>query len=172
MSHRLSDPSTLRGLAVGSLTAALALAAHGAAGAALGSGAAAILLTMLAAGFGALAGALERASEPAVLVALLAAGQAAGHLMLAAAGHSHGPVPGGAMLAAHLLAVVVGALLIAGAERLCRALSTVLGERATRRTPPPVVRPMWALTRPDHPLQSRLLVAVSISHRGPPPGVC
>jgi hypothetical protein len=172
MSHRLSDPSTLRGLAVGSLTAALALAAHGAAGAALGSGAAAILLALLAGGFGALASALERAAEPAVLVALLAVGQAAGHLMLAAAGHSHAAVPDGAMLAAHLIAVVVGALLIAGAERLCRALSTVLREGNTRRMPPPVVRPLWALTRPDHPLQSRLLVAVSISHRGPPPGVC
>jgi len=168
MSHRLSDPSTLRGLAVGSLTAALALAAHGAAGAALGSGAAAMLLALLAAGFGALAGALERAGEPAVLVTLLAAGQAAGHLMLAAAGHSHGPAPGGAMLTAHLVAVVVGALLIAGAERLCRALSTVLGEPAARRTPLPVVRPTWTPVRPDHPLQSRLLVAVSISHRGPP----
>ena len=168
MSHRLSDPSTLRGLAVGSLTAALALAAHGAAGAALGSGAAAILLVLLAAGVGALASTIERAREPAVLVALLAVGQAVSHLMLAAAGHSHGPVPGGAMLAAHLLAVVLGALLIAGAERLGRALSTVLGEPAARRTPPPVVRPTWELARPDHPLQSRLLVAVSISHRGPP----
>jgi hypothetical protein len=172
MSHRLSDPSTLRGLAVGSLTAALALAAHGAAGAALGSGAAAILLALLAAGFGALAGSLERAAEPAVLVVLLAAGQVIGHVMLAAAGHSHGSAPDAAMLAAHLIAVVVGALLIAGAERLCRALSTVLGAGNTRRLPPPTVRPMWTSTRPDHPLQSRLLVAVSISHRGPPPGVC
>jgi hypothetical protein len=55
---------------------------------------------------------------------------------------------------------------------LCRALSTVLGNGTTASTPPPVVRAMWALTRPDHPLQSRLLVAVSISHRGPPPGAC
>jgi hypothetical protein len=172
MSHRLSDPSTLRGLAVGSFTAALALAAHGAAGAALGSGAAAMILALLAGGFGALASSLERATEPAVLVALLAAGQTAGHLMLAAAGHSHGPVPDTSMLAAHVLAVGVGALLITGAERLCRALSTVLAEGTTYRTPPPVVRPMWALTRPDHPLQSRLLVAVSISHRGPPPSAC
>ena len=171
MSHRLSDPSTLRGLAVGSLTAALAMAAHGAAGAALETGPAAILLALLAAAFGALAGSLERAAEPAVLVALLAVGQVTGHLMLAAAGHCHEPVPCGAMLAAHLLAVMVGAVLIAGAERLCRALSTVLGAHTTRRTPPPAVRPLWALTRLDHPLQSRLLVAVSISHRGPP-GVC
>ena len=74
----------------------------------------------------------------------LAVGQAVSHLMLAAAGHSHGPVPGGAMLAAHLLAVVIGALLITGAERLCRALSTVLGGRAARRAPPPVVRPTSA----------------------------
>ena len=172
MAFRLSNPSTLRGLAVGSLTAALALAAHGAADAVPGSGAAAVLLALLAGGFGALASALERAAEPAVLAALLAAGQAAGHLMLAAAGHSHAPVPGGPMLAAHLLAVVVGALLITGAERLCRALSTVLGAGGTRRTPPPVLRAIWALPRPDHPLQSRFLVAVSISHRGPPPGVC
>jgi hypothetical protein len=172
MSHRLSDPAALRGLAVGSLTAALALAAHGASGAALGSGAAAILLALLAGGFGALASTLERAAEPPILVALLAVGQAVGHLMLAATGHSHAAFPNGAMLAAHLIAVVVGALLIAGAERLCRALSTVLREGNTRRTPPPVARPLWALTRPDHPLQSRLLVAVSISHRGPPPGVC
>lgn len=172
MSHRLSDLSTLRGLAVGSLTAALALAAHGAAGAALGSSAAAVLLALLAAGVGALAGSLERAAEPTVLVALLAAGQAIGHVMLAVAGHSHGPSPGAAMLSAHLLAVVAGALLIAGAERLCRALSTVLAEGTARRLPPPVVWPIWTWTRPDHPLQSRLLVAVSISHRGPPSVEC
>lgn len=171
MSHRLSDPSTLRGLAVGSFTAALALAAHGAAGAAPGSGAA-MILVLLAGGFGALAGSLERAAAPAVLVALLAAGQTAGHLLLAAAGHSHGPVPDASMLAAHVLAVGVGALLITGAERLCRALSTVLAEVTTHRSPPPVFRPMWASTRPDHPLQSRLLVAVSISHRGPPSSAC
>lgn len=172
MSHRTSDPAALRGLAVGCLTATLALAAHGAGGATLGPSAAAVLLVLLAGGVGGLARGLRRAAEPAVLVAVLAGGQVAGHLMLTAAGHTHAAVPGRAMLAAHLTAVVTGALLIAGAERLYRALSTVLRANHLARPPaPPAPRPP-APIRTDHPLQSRLLVAVSISHRGPPVGVC
>ncbi|HTY27958.1 MAG TPA: hypothetical protein VMD51_07410, partial [Mycobacterium sp.] len=95
-------------------------------------------------------------------------GQVVGHLMLAAAGHSHAAVPDAAMLAAHLIAVVIGALLIAGAERLCRTLSTVLRGGQAGRAPVPLPGLVRAPVRPHHPLQSRLLVAASISHRGPP----
>ncbi|MFN8032686.1 MAG: hypothetical protein U0Q47_05205 [Mycobacterium sp.] len=168
MSHRPSDPVALRGLGVGCLTAALALASHGAAGGPVSSGAALILLALLAAGFGGLAFTLDRADEPAVLLVVLGAGQVVGHLMLAAAGHSHAAVPDAGMLAGHLVAVLIGALLIAGAERLCRALSNVLRGAHSAGAAAPVPRLMRAPALSQHPQQSRLLVAASISHRGPP----
>lgn len=158
----------LRGAAAGALTATLAVAAHSAAGGAVPSGAAAVLLALLSAVLGAVAGSAERLAEPRMLVALLAAGQVLGHLTLAAAGHSHAASLHPTMLLAHLLAVGAGAVLIGGADRLCRALSgTVRGcMRAPVRAPLTLRRP--ALPRVHQPLQSRLLIAVSISHRGPP----
>ena len=167
MSARSTDPAALRGVAVGSLTAALAVTAHGAAGATV-PGAALALLLLASAGVGGLAGSVRRAGEPAVLVGVLALGQVLGHVILAAAGHVHGGSPSGAMLSAHLVAVVAGGLLLAGAERLYRTLSSVLQAPGGRPSCPPMVRQPLAPGRADHPLQSRLIVAVSISHRGPP----
>jgi hypothetical protein len=71
------------------------------------------------------------------------------------------------MLAAHLVAIAVGALLIASGERLCRALLRVV--RAVVRVvhavfAPPAVRARHV----DQPLRSALLLAASVSHRGPP----
>lgn len=169
MSPAPATPAALlRGAAAGALTATLAVAAHGAAGGAVPSGAAAVLLALLSAVLGAVAGSTERMAEPRMLLSLLAAGQLIGHLTLAAAGHSHTAALRPPMLLAHLLAVAAGAVLIAGADRLCRALSgTVRGcMRAPVRAPMTVRR--TARPRVHQPLQSRLLIAVSISHRGPP----
>lgn len=172
MSSRPASPAALlRGGAAGALTAALAVAAHAVAGGAVPSGAAAVVLAVLSAGLGAVAGSAERI-DPRTLIGLLAAGQLVDHLTLAAAGHSHAGALHPAMLVAHPLAILVGALLIAGAERLCRALATAAGTCALPRPRPAVPAQRRALPRASHPLQSRLLIAVSISHRGPPAALC
>lgn len=107
------------------LTAALALAAHGTANGAAPSGGGATLLVVLAATLGGLATSCKRADGLAGITALLGVGQVLGHLVMAAAGHTHA-APGPAMAGAHAAAVLVGAVLIASAERLGRALSQTL----------------------------------------------
>jgi hypothetical protein len=159
----------LRGIAAGLLTAALAVAAHGAADNAAPSGTAAVFLAVLAATIGGLATSISRAADVRVLLGLLATGQLVGHLMLSAAGHSHGePVSRApAMPAAHALAVVAGALLIAAGDRFCRAVSRVVAV-ATRAVVTPIPSRPVAVTGADQPLRSALLLAASVSHRGPP----
>ena len=112
------------------------MAAHGVADSAAPSGTAVVLLAVLAATIGGLAATISRTADVRVLLGLLATGQLVGHLMLSAAGHSHGePMsPAPAMLVAHALAVVAGAVLIAAGDRLCRAVSRVVeGGHACRR---------------------------------------
>ncbi len=163
-------------MAVGLLTASLAVAAHGVSGGGLPTGGAAALLGVLAAALGALAGTWVRAPGPWVLLGLLGAGQLGAHLVLGIGGHmagmsgmslkAHTPQ----MVAAHMVAVAVCAVLVANCERLCAALSSAL--RSPGR--PTAGRAYWwtpALTVPaDQPMHSTLVVAVSISHRGPPVG--
>jgi hypothetical protein len=159
----------LRGTAVGLLTAALAVAAHGAAGGAP-AGAGIALLGVLAITAGGLAATLARATDVRVLLCLLAAGQLVGHLMLGIAGHSHGgPVSSAPpMLVAHALAVVVGAVLIAAGDRLCRAVSRAV-ETAVRPISAAVpAGPMVVWSDAHQPMRSALLLAASMSHRGPP----
>ena len=160
----------VRGVTAGVLTAALAVAAHGAGGGVLPNGAAMSLLAVLAATVGALATAIPHTRTPWCLLSLLAVGQLLGHLLLSTAGHHHGASsapPAAAMLAAHLLAIIAGATLIAAGERLWRALSRAV--RAVVRVVCVVtVRPMPVVRRADQPLRSALLLAASVSHRGPP----
>jgi len=169
----VSRPTTaarLRGTAAGLLTAALAVAAHGAADGALPSGSAIALLAVLAATVAGLATTLNHASDVRALLALLLTGQLVGHLMLAGAGHHHGEAaaaPGAAMLVAHALAVIVGAALIAAGDRLCRAISRVV-EVAVRAVVAPVPAEPFVVDDADHPKRSALLLAASVSHRGPP----
>lgn len=168
-----TPPSTaplLRGVTAGLLTAALAVAAHGIADGAAPSGAAVPLLAVLAATVGALAATTACAADAGVLLGLLAAGQFVGHVILGAVGHSHisTPPPAMVMLVAHVLAVMVGAALIAAGDRLCRAVS-----RAVEVTARPIIAPISAAPVPatagaDQPLRSALLLAASVSHRGPP----
>jgi hypothetical protein len=159
----------LRGTAAGLLTATLAVAAHGAAGGALPQGSAAVLLGVLAATVGGLAATLAHAADARVMVGLLATGQLVGHAMLSAAGHSHGGSgsPTAAMLLAHATAVVAAAMLIGAADRLCRAVSRVV-EVATRVVIAPVPGRSAVVIAADQPLRSILLLAASMSHRGPP----
>lgn len=160
----------MRGVATGLLTAALAVAAHGVGGGGLPRGAATALLAVLAATVGALAATVPGAGRSPGLFGLIAVGQLLGHLMLSAAGHHHSESsapPAVAMLVAHLLAIVVGAALIAAGDRLWRALSRAV-RAAVRVVCPVAARPAPAVHRADQPLRSTLLLAASVSHRGPP----
>ncbi|MGO4444434.1 hypothetical protein AB4Z42_13855 [Mycobacterium sp. 2YAF39] len=157
----------VRGVATGLLTAALAIAAHGAGGGALPTGATAALLAVVAATAGAVAANVSCASTPRYLLGLLAVGQLLGHLLLSAAGHHHTSQPTAAMIAAHLMAIAAGAILIAAGERLWCALSRTV--RAVVRIVCTVAaKPAAAARRADQPLRSALLLAASVSHRGPP----
>ena len=159
----------LRGIASGLVTAALAIAAHGVADGVAPSGTAVALLAVLAATAGGLATTVPRAADMRALLGLLATAQILGHLMLSAAGHGHGQpsTPGSAMLAAHAAAVVAGAALIAVGDRLCRAISRVVRVAARPIIAPVPARPCVAADG-DHPQRSTLLLAASVSHRGPP----
>ena len=159
----------LRGIAAGLLTVALAVAAHGAADGAMPSGSAVVLLAVLAATVGGLAATVSRTADARVLAGLLATGQVVGHLMLTVAGHSHGggATPASAMLVAHACAVIVGSILIAAGDRFGQAVARVI-EVAVRAVAPPVPARPVIVADAVFPLRSALLLAASLSHRGPP----
>ena len=137
------------------------------------TGSVAAVLALLAATIGAVAVTITRAREVTVLMGLLTAGQVGGHLLLTAAGHGHtSPLTGGfGMLAAHVGAVVGGALLIAAADRLNAALSSSIRRVARPDGPLAVSRPTRAVQASDQPMRSMILLATSLSQRGPPVGV-
>lgn len=168
---RTDSAAVLRGTAVGTLTAALAVAAHSTAGGAVPVGAAVVVLAVLAASLGAIAAVMPGAARATVLWTLLGSGQLLAHVLLTGAGHWHGPRPGLAMLGAHLVAVTAGASLIACGGRLWSALSRVV--RALSGSARIVPEPARYLSahEADQPLHSALLLAASVSHRGPPAGV-
>lgn len=157
----------LRGVASGLLTATLAAAAHGYGGAEFPTGGATVALAILAATVGALTAGVSRASETPVLLGILASGQVVGHVLLGVSGHTHAP-PSATMVAAHVLAVGVGASLIAAGDRLCRAVSRAVrvAVRIVCAPIPPQAR--RSVHRAEQPLRSALLLAASVSHRGPP----
>ncbi|WP_263999421.1 hypothetical protein [Mycolicibacterium vanbaalenii] len=73
------------------------------------------------------------------------------------------------MVSAHAVAVVVGGLLINTGARLCRVLSKVL--RLVGRPNPPLASvSRLSATAADQPMRSTLLIACSMSYRGPPAG--
>lgn len=171
-------PARLRGTAAGLLTAALTLAAHSVGGGALPVGASAIQLLVIAAVVGGLAtrtsrNTPSRARVAWVMGALLAAGQLVGHGVLAAHGDHHGiaaEAPTWAMVAAHVGATVVGASLISAGDHLCRALSRVLRKTARHGAYPAIAPQSVARPSADQPMRAELLLASSVSHRGPPAG--
>src|ERR1700757_3122261 len=166
--RRRPDPGARwRAASAALLTAALAISGHALAAHAVPSGTAVALLTVLAATVGVMAGTSPRGR--AGLAAMLTAGQVVGHLVLATGDHVHGSdgLPALAMLCAHAVAVVVGALLLAAADRLCAALSTAV-RALIGHLPLPVGGAPSSATVSDQPLQSMLLLVASVSHRGPP----
>ena len=161
----------LRGTAAGLLTAALAVAAHSVGSGAPPTGAVVAQLAVLAATVGALAATIARAADARVLLGLLAAGQLCGHVILSAVGHTHAAAtapPAAAMLVAHVVAVGAGALLIAASDRLSRAVSRAVRVAVRIIATPVAVAPIVVIGEADQPLRSALLLAASVSHRGPP----
>lgn len=173
MTARSPSPAGyLRGLAAGCFTGTLAVPAHAAAGGGLPSGATSAQLILLAVVIGALTATIARSDRLPALLGLLTTGQVLGHLLLGTVGHHHGAAPSASlMLAAHVAAVLAGALLVAATGRLGAALS-----RAVRGIEPPRPGPVADAPAPvfehaDQPWRSALLLAASMSHRGPPVGV-
>jgi hypothetical protein len=172
----VAGPATrLRGIAAGLLTAALAVAAHSVGSGAPPTGAGVGQLAVLAATVGALAATLSRAADVRVLLGLLAAGQLCGHVLLSAVGHSHTTAaapPAAVMVVAHTIAIGTGALLIAASDRLCRAVSRTVRSAVRVVAAPIGVAPVVVVEGADQPLRSALLLATSVSHRGPPVSLC
>lgn len=165
----MSAAARLRGLGTASVTATLAVSAHAAAGGGLPSGAAVAEIVVLAAALGAVA--FTAPAGRVALLALLAAGQLLGHLLLDAADHSHSMAmgtPATAMLAAHVAAVAIGALLITVGERLCAAVSRVVRRAVSMPRQLPTAATAQVAHVADQPMRSALLLAASMSHRGPP----
>jgi len=155
-----SSPALLGGTA-GVCTAVLAIAAHGAAGGGMPSGAAAALLVAVAVGVG-ITGAHHPVLPPTVL---LAAGQIASHVALSSVtdDHTHTTAP---MIAAHVLAVAGCALLLGVADRLHSVCARTI--RLASTPLPTAAAPPAAL--PVHPtmLHRGIVFPSTISVRGPP----
>ncbi|OBB30920.1 Uncharacterised protein [Mycolicibacterium fortuitum] len=168
---RIDSAAQLRGTAVGSLTVALAVAAHGAAGGSLPGGAVAAQLVVLALTLGTVAATLSGASRAVVLWGLLGTGQVLAHALLTTAGHEHGVPAGPLMFGAHVAAVSLGAGLIACGARLSAAMSRVVRVVVSEGRAAPGSPAHVTARSADQPLHSALQLAASVSHRGPPVGV-
>ncbi|WP_422743874.1 hypothetical protein ACN27E_19315 [Mycobacterium sp. WMMD1722] len=173
MSGPTRDPAALlRGLATAGLTATLAAVAHTAASGEVTAGAPAAGVAVVAATVGGLAALLRGADRMPVLFVLLAAGQLSGHLILAAAGHTHPAAASpAAMLATHAVAVAVGAALITAGGRLCAALSRAVrvAVRLTGPCPADAVATQL-LPNTTAAVQIRSMPAGPLTRRGPPIG--
>lgn len=151
----------LLGATAGIATAALAIAAHGAAGGAVPAGPAATLLVAVAVGVGVLGAHLPTLPP----VALLAAGQIGSHLALTAVTDEHAHTSA-TMLAGHTVAVLGCALLLGAAQRLIAACSRAARGVLSRR--PGVAAPAVLRPRGDRVAYPRRPAASTISRRGPP----
>ncbi|WP_054811611.1 hypothetical protein [Nocardia arizonensis] len=149
----VADTAAPRGGAIGASVAALAIAAHGAAGGGVpdsADGALVLLVAMLA---GALVAALP-ANRTAVF-GVLGAGQLTAHVALSGlVGHAHTPspgatsvLPGGWMLLAHAVATVVCGGLALLAQRLYDLVTTAIRAATTN----PVACPIPTFVGPADP---------------------
>jgi hypothetical protein len=131
MNPRPDTVAQVRGVFVGSLSGAVSIAAHAVGGGGTPpSGAAVVLLLTVCAVIGAAISTIRVSRREFVFdAAVLVAGQALGHatLMLAAE-HTHGLGLSAPMIGAHVLATVVAAILLRGAERACLAVIAALVE--------------------------------------------
>jgi hypothetical protein len=123
-----TDAARVRGVLVGAISGAVAVAAHGLGGAMLPGGAAIVLLVLGSAAVGAASSSPTDLQRRLPVVALcLSAGQVLGHyLLVLASSHPHGNHWSVRMVAAHALAALGAAALICSAERLFGAIAAVL----------------------------------------------
>ncbi|OZE81443.1 hypothetical protein CH294_10410 [Rhodococcus sp. 14-2483-1-1] len=166
-----ASAAPLRGGAVGSVTAALAVAAHGMAGGGWPDGAALTLLVVVSIGVGAMTAVPRRST---VLLPALMGGQLLAHIALSLSDmsgmlHSHSLLPSTAMIAFHAAASVVAALLIAAAERLYGPITSIVRAVLALLTPLPdgsaVGRVRFSVALPS--IHGTAL-DWAISRRGPP----
>lgn len=170
----------LRGGSAGTLTAALAVAAHGAAGGGLPGSTGATLLLLAAGAIGALASTLPRVTARTALPVLMAAGQPVCHIALSGLTHGgHGSATSefvprgtelladGAMAAAHGIAAIACAFLILVAERLYELVSQAIRVVCTRPGLLPAEAATAAWTYPHISLKS-LLTSGAAGPRAPP----
>lgn len=163
----------VRGAAVGSISGAVGIAAHGIAGGGMPPSESAVVLLLAAcAAVGAATASLRvHDRDSMVLIAALAAGQLIGHTTLGlASDHAHGLGLTPPMVAAHLAAIAVSAVVVRGAERAClRALGALTRIVLAVLTLPPVDIGTWAATPVYRAkLSLWLLVSAAAGTRGPP----
>ena len=161
----------LRGFGVGAVTTTLALAAHATGGGMRPNTPTLLLLVVVGTALGTAAGTLAwlRCARLGLL-ALLGVGQLAGHLLLGVtAMHPH-VSPSPTMFAAHGVAVLVAAALVALAARVGPACAAALA-----RVLPTPFAPLVVRGQPDSeaaPVATttirQLLVRTSLARRGPP----
>lgn len=129
-----------------------------------------VLLIAACAATGALAGSMRARHGITDIMAMLVFGQALGHTALSISAHEHGSSAPSLMLGAHLVAVLVGALLIHGAESAARyVLVSMRGVLLALDPALPVPDgPGRPLIRTTVPRPLPLLVDSGIGRRGPP----
>ncbi|MFL6085115.1 MAG: hypothetical protein ACJ74F_18350 [Mycobacterium sp.] len=133
-----------------------------------------MLLSVLAVTAGALAATVDRTADARVLFGLLALGQLVAHVMLTVVGHTDCAASGGpppvAMLAAHAVALVAGAALIAAGDRLCKAVTSALHAFAGELPGMLATAATAAVTAGDQPLRSalKLTAPCAVARRSSP----
>lgn len=161
----------LRGVSVGVVSTTLALAAHATGGGMLPDPLSLLLVVGVGTALGVAAGTLPWLRSARLgLLALLGVGQLAGHLLLGVtAMHPHvSPAP--TMLAAHGVAVLATAALLALAEQVGPACTAALARVLPALVAPLQVRGHLA-TAPVSVTATtirQLLVRTSLARRGPP----
>jgi hypothetical protein len=166
----------VRGAAVGSLSGAVSIAAHGLAGGGMPPSEASVVLLLTAcAAVGAGVAAIRvRDRDMTVLLAALATGQVIGHTTLGLAEeHAHSLGLSAPMLAAHLTAIAVSAAVVRGTERAClRAWATATRIFLIVFAPVRVDTGTWSATPVYRAkLSLWLLVSAAAGTRGPPASV-
>ncbi|MFI6169790.1 hypothetical protein ACIBCN_23625 [Nocardia sp. NPDC051052] len=163
----------VRGAFVGSVSGAVSIAAHALGGGDVSPGQSSITVLIAACTVvGVVVGARRARFGVGEVMVLLAIGQAVGHVALTmSSGHHHNTGMTSVMVAAHLAAIPVGALLIRGAEiafgRAVSAATRVVRALGTRLAAPFALHyavPVGPLTAPR-----RLLFSSGYGLRGPPP---
>ncbi|MCJ0902080.1 hypothetical protein [Rhodococcus sp. ARC_M6] len=168
-----ADVAQLRGAFVGGTSGAVSIAAHAIGGGGMAPSESAVALLLFAcASVGAVVSSIDIRRSPAIALALmLAAGQAIGHITLTIASeHPHGLHPTFPMLAAHIAAIGVCALLIRAAEHgyvvAASTVAAIVAVLLRPATPEPASTSMR--TRYRAKVVLRQLVTSGTGTRGPP----